>query len=152
LAEHFLKRHPRQEEPGGEFFIIPVLFVDAPSTPSEIELYDSILAAMDAPMSRSMRAGEKLRQIKVLAKRSQLKLLMIDEIHNQLAGSTKKQLVQANVIKGLSNELRVSMVLLGTYLAYNALKIDAQYLSLDPRCADERRSAETARDRNRPRP
>jgi len=55
-----------------------------------------------------------------------LRMLIIDELHNILAGSTKSQREFLNLLRFLGNELRVPIVGLGTKEAYLAIRSDDQ--------------------------
>jgi hypothetical protein len=46
-------------------------------------------------------------------KRMEVKLLMLDEVHNLLAGSAKEQRILLNALRYISNELQLSLVCLG---------------------------------------
>ncbi len=56
----------------------------------------------------------------------QLKVLVIDEIHHLLAGSTEKQRGFLNVIKYLGNELQIPIVGVGTEAAKRSIATDPQ--------------------------
>ncbi len=126
LVQRFISKHPRHRAESGESFVMPIVSINSPHLPDERELYVRILTAMQAPFSNGARPGDHFRQICYLAQRLDVKMLIIDEVHNQLAGALNKQKLLANAIKGLHNELGVAIVLVGTELAYNALQIDAQ--------------------------
>lgn len=59
-------------------------------------------------------------------KRMDVKLLMLDEVHNILAGSAKEQRVMLNTLRYLSNELKISLVCLGISDAREAISGDIQ--------------------------
>jgi Bacterial TniB protein len=56
-------------------------------------------------------------------------MIVIDEIHNILAGAVKKRDVFLNVIRNLGNDLQVPIVGVGTELAVNAIESDKQLSS-----------------------
>nr|WP_254601631.1 TniB family NTP-binding protein [Burkholderia lata] len=53
-------------------------------------------------------------------------MLDVDEVHHLLAGSHREQRASLNLLKFLANDLRISMVLVGTRDAVLALQTDAQ--------------------------
>lgn len=53
-------------------------------------------------------------------------LLVIDELHNMLAGSSTKQQIMFNAIKYLSNTLKISIIGAGTADLLRAVSIDEQ--------------------------
>jgi hypothetical protein len=126
LVEHFVNKYKRHEAADGNSIVIPVLLAEAPPEPNEKRLYENILDAMGAAIPPRSTVGELYRQLRHQIKKLGVRMLIIDEIHNQLAGPTNKQRIQATVIKTLVNQLRIPIVLVGTPLAYNALLIDDQ--------------------------
>ena len=53
-----------------------------------------------------------------------VRMLVIDELHNLLAGPYRSQRAMLNVIRQLANELRISLVCLGTREAREVLLSD----------------------------
>ncbi|UGA40744.1 TniB family NTP-binding protein [Chromobacterium haemolyticum] len=100
LIQHFAQRHPAEENPGAEYMIAPVLYVQAPPTPSEPGFYSGILNALFESVPTSSTDAKRAQVIRVL-RGIQLKVLIIDELHNVLAGSSVKQQQFLNMIKFL---------------------------------------------------
>ena len=71
---------------------------------------------------RSMRIAEwakrclskKVRALLIL-KQSKVRVIVIDEVHNLLAGSPREQRVILQLFRHLSNELKASLVFLGIH-------------------------------------
>lgn len=57
---------------------------------------------------------------------TQTKIIIIDEIHNILAGNTRKQREFLNILRFLGNELQLSIVGVGIKDAYLAIRSDDQ--------------------------
>ena len=57
------------------------------------------------------------------------RLMIVDEVHHLLAGSVREQRQSLNQLKFLSNELRLSVVALGTSEALYAMQTDPQIAS-----------------------
>lgn len=125
LVRTFLKRHPVDENIAGESVIAKVLYVQAPPAPSEDGLYAEILNCLFERIPTSSTAARRAQVIKVL-RGIDLKVLVIDELHNNLAGTTVKQQQFLNVIKYLGNELQISIVGCGTGDLLRAVSIDPQ--------------------------
>jgi len=125
LVETFMKRHPVDDNPNGEHIIAKVLKVQAPPAPSEDGLYAEILNSLFERLPTSSIAARRARTISVLRDVG-LKVLIIDELHNLLAGTTVKQQQFLNVIKYLGNELKISIVGCGTGDLLRAVSIDPQ--------------------------
>ncbi|RAX15082.1 transposase [Pseudarthrobacter sp. AG30] len=124
IIEKFRRRHPAESGPDRE--TIPVLIVQMPSEPSVSRFYTALLAAMGAPLLPRQR----LADLEVLAlsvlRRVGVRMLVIDELHNVLAGrdSTRREFL--NLLRFLGNELRIPLVGVGTREAYLAIRSDDQ--------------------------
>lgn len=125
LIKHFAQKHLPDENVGGESIKAPVLFCEAPSKPSDSALYTTILNSLYERVPSSSSDAKKSRTVEVL-KNIGLKVLIIDEMHNVLAGSSVKQTQFLNAIKSLSNELSISIVGCGTGDLIRAVSIDEQ--------------------------
>lgn len=125
LVHHFVNQHPAQENPYGEHIIAPVMYVQAPPAPSEAGLYAEILTSLFERIPAASPEARRSRVVSVL-EGVQLKVLVIDELHNLLAGSKTKQLQFWNALKYLGNELKISIVGCGTGDLVRAAAIDPQ--------------------------
>lgn len=126
LINRFCSKHPSEDNPSGEYIKVPVLMVQAPPTADEGRFYNAILDLLFAIYKPSDRIDRKQFQVIGLLKSVGLKMLIIDEIHHILAGSSNRQKVFLNVIKYLGNELQVPIVGVGTKDAYRAIQTDPQ--------------------------
>jgi hypothetical protein len=72
-----------------------------------------------------MLEHDALRQLK----KAQPRVIAIDEVHHLLACTPREQRAALNVLKFLSNELRVSIVALGTGEALHVMRTEAQIAS-----------------------
>lgn len=105
---------------------IPIVFVQMPAEPSVSRFYSMLLEAINAPFRRTNRLADLEQTTLNIFKRVGVKILIIDELHNLLAGSTQKQQVFLNLLRFLGNELRISLVGVGTKDAYLAIRSDDQ--------------------------
>lgn len=127
LINRFYKKNaPYIREGEYNSVVVPVLLIQAPPEPDERSFYNNILEILNAPIINSERSDNKRRRIINLLKQLEVKLLIIDEIHHVLAGTPTKQRVFLNVLKYLSNELKISIVCAGIRDAYNVIQSDAQ--------------------------
>jgi len=85
-----------------------------------------LLDQLNAPYKLSDKLERKQQQAFAILRRIETRILIIDEIHNILAGSLSRQRVFLNVIKYLSNELKISIVAVGTHDALHAINTDYQ--------------------------
>lgn len=124
IIEKFRRMHPPVSEPDREH--IPVLAVQMPSEPSVFRFYMTLLAALGAPTRPRMRVAELERLALTLLRAVGVRVLVIDELHNILAGSGATRREFLNLIRFLGNELRIPLVGVGTREAYLAIRSDDQ--------------------------
>lgn len=129
LITRFCKLHRGEDNPDGDAILLPVLAVQAPPGPDESRFYEKILDTVNAPYKQFDKASTKYLQVLSILRKIGTKMLIIDEIHNILAGSDKKHRYFLNVIKSLSNDLQIPIVAVGTREALNALSTDPQLYS-----------------------
>lgn len=124
IVEKFRRMHPPVSHPDHEH--IPVLAVQMPSEPSVIRFYVAVLAALGAPLRPRQRLAE-LEQVTLgLLRAVGVRVLVVDELHNVLAGRGEARREFLNLIRFLGNELRIPLVGVGTHEAYLAIRSDDQ--------------------------
>jgi hypothetical protein len=105
---------------------IPVLCVQMPSEPSVLRFYIALLAALGAPLQPRRRLAD-VEQISLKLLRSTgVRMLVIDELHNVLAGQGNSRREFLNLLRFLGNELRIPIIGVGTREAYLAVRSDDQ--------------------------
>lgn len=129
ILERFMSLHPPDFDPTAEVTNYPVVKVDAPPKPDISDFYSRILDALMSPYKPTAPAHQKYSQIKTLFRQLQVKVLIIDEIHHLIAGSTNRQREFRNALKTLGNEAKISIVAAGIEEAYNAFHADPQMSS-----------------------
>lgn len=105
---------------------IPIVVMQMPSEPSINRFYAMLLAAVGAPMRPTNRTAELEHRTLALLRTIGTRVLIIDELHNILAGSTKAQREFLNLLRSLGNDLRIPLVGVGTKEAYLAIRSDDQ--------------------------
>lgn len=124
IAERFRRAHAPSTAPDHE--IVPVAAVQMPPSPTVRRFYAGLLAALGSPVS-SHNATYLCEQVALkLLRTIGVRVLIIDELHNMLAGTPGQQREFLNLLRFLGNELRVSLVCLGTKEAYLAIRSDDQ--------------------------
>jgi hypothetical protein len=126
IVERFRRQHLPYESEDGNHEIVPVLVVQMPSDPTIQRFYSAITVALGSPVTHYPSTARSETMALKLLKITQTKILIIDEIHNLLAGSTSKQREFLNVLRFLGNELQVPIVGVGIKDAYLAIRSDAQ--------------------------
>jgi hypothetical protein len=124
IVERFRRAHPTVTGPGGEN--IPVVCLQMPPEPSALRFYTALLSAIGAPLRPQRRLPEAERLALSLLREVGVRILVIDEIHNVLAGPGEKRREFLNLLRFLGNELHVPLVGVGTREAYLAVRSDDQ--------------------------
>lgn len=126
ILERFRRQHLSYVSEDGEREVVPVLVMQMPSDPSISRFYTMLLYALHSPAMPRMRIPD----LEILALRlmrlTKVRMLVIDELHNILAGGTALRSEFLNLLRFLGNELRIPLVGAGTEDAYRAIRTDDQ--------------------------
>ncbi len=127
LMERFCSDHPARFDPEAGVERTPVLALQMAGKPGERRLYVQLLAALGLPPPGSRASVVDLEQSALRLMRAiGVQVLVIDEVHNILAGSQREQRVVLNTLRYLSNELKLSLVCFGVAEAREAISGDVQ--------------------------
>ena len=126
LMERFKRAHPAVYDPAERRMVMPVLALQMASHATERRFYGQMLTAVGVPFPARATILDLEIQVLRSLKRMDVKLLMVDEVHNILAGSAKEQRILLNTLRYLSNELKISLVCLGISEAREAIGGDIQ--------------------------
>lgn len=124
IIEKFRRTHPSITERDSEK--IPVVSVQMPSEPSIKRFYSALLVAIGAPIRPRQQLAELEQQALRLLRGVKVQMLVIDELHNIMAGAGSSQREFLNLLRFLGNELRIPMIGIGTKEAYLAIRSDDQ--------------------------
>lgn len=124
IIEKFRRLHPPISHVEHEQ--VPVLAVQMPSEPSVSRFYVALQAALGAPLRPRQRVPEMEQATLSLLRTVGVRVLVIDELHNVLAGRGDTRREFLNVLRFLGNELRIPLVGVGTREAYMAIRSDDQ--------------------------
>ncbi len=131
LAVQFTNLHPDssiEDDLGMTKVHKPVVLANVQSSDDK-DLYIAILEQLWTPF-RPTDSKAKLRyQVLHLLRECNVKILLLDEIHNLLRGTAIKQRIMMDTIKNLSNELMIPIVGIGTQDASLILASDPQHAS-----------------------
>lgn len=108
--------------------IRPVIYVEI-HKPDERELYTAILSQFWAPHNPAAPLAKLRHQAIHLLRKSQTRMLIIDEAHTIINGSPARRMDTMNELKMLGNVLSIPLVLVGTRNAASLLVLDSQYAS-----------------------
>jgi hypothetical protein len=126
IVNRFASRHEAFDCPDEGTIHVPVILIECPPVPSEGRLYDKILARLFAPYQAKDKPEKKQAEVFKLINRIGTKTIVIDEIHNLLAGSAAEQRKFLNALRQLGNELQIPIVAAGTKDALRAINTDPQ--------------------------
>jgi len=127
LMERFCSDHPAHFDPEAGVERTPVLALQMAGKPGERRLYVQLLAALGLPPPGSRASVVDLEQSALRLMRAiGVQVLVIDEVHNILAGSQREQRVVLDTLRYLSNELKLSLVCFGVAEAREAISGDVQ--------------------------
>ena len=127
LMERFCSDHPARFDPEAGVERTPVLALQMAGKPGERRLYVQLLTALGLPPPGSRASVVDLEQSALrLLRAIGVQVLVIDEVHNILAGSQREQRVVLNTLRFLSNELKLSLVCFGVAEAREAISGDVQ--------------------------
>jgi hypothetical protein len=126
IVEKFRRSYAPQSDPSCDRETLPVVVVQMPSEPSITRFYALLLAGMGAPLRPRARVAELEQLALRLMRAVGVRMLIIDELHNILAGKVDLRREFLNLIRFLGNELRIPIVGVGTREAYLAVRADEQ--------------------------
>jgi type II secretory pathway predicted ATPase ExeA len=107
----------------------PIILIEAPPRTEAKALYIAILKKFLTTYRPTDNADKLSNQVIHLMSECQVKMLIIDELHSFLTGTPVKQRTVMNVLKHLSNELRIPIIGVGTIDALMILHTDPQHAS-----------------------
>lgn len=126
LLNKFFEAYKPVITPSDTHLSVPVIYVQMPPKPDERRFYNVILETLNAPQKDNDRLEKKHGQVLSILRKVETKILIIDELHHILAGKYVNQRAFLNLIKYLSNELRIVIIGAGIKDAYHAINADHQ--------------------------
>lgn len=129
IIRKFQREHPMAFDSNRGVERREIVAMQMPATPDQHRFYSALLFELGAPHSASAGVSSLERLARDLLRRIAPRMLIVDEVHHMLAGSYREQRASLNLLKYLANDLRLSIVLVGTADAPLALQTDAQMSS-----------------------
>lgn len=126
LVTKFIRSLNEDSLTNSDYESIPIIHLQMPSEPKVQRFYSLLLNAIGAPYSPRAKVSELEVLVLNLLKKVNLKMLIIDEVHNILAGTAAQQREMLNLLRFLGNSLCIPLVCIGTKDAYLAIRSDAQ--------------------------
>jgi hypothetical protein len=126
IIEKFRRLHLAAQREDTDAEALPIVAVQMPSEPTVTRFYAMLLYSMHAPPRPRARVAELEGLTLRIMHSTGVRILVIDELHNLLAGSPAGQREFLGLIRFLGNELRIPIVGVGTKEASLAIRSDDQ--------------------------
>ena len=128
ILDKFRRAHPRLEASDTSDGIAqePVLKVPMPPGPDEQRFFGAILEALGLPGAPTDRVSTRQDAAMRLMRVTNVQVLVLDEVHNLLSGTSLQQRRLLNLLRWLGNELQIPLVAAGTAEALRAIRSDDQ--------------------------
>lgn len=104
----------------------PIVVMQMPSDPKIARFYSILLHVLDVRLRHRLRVSDLETMVLQVLKKLNVRILIIDEVHNLLAGTTAIQREFLNLLRFLGNQLKIPIVCVGTREAYFAIRSDDQ--------------------------
>lgn len=126
IMKRFRDQHPPVFDRRTGVLKTPVLAMEMVSRPGERRFYGELLTQLGAPLApRADIAQMEQAALRIMGAIG-LQVLVIDEVHNILAGTYREQRIVLNTLRFLSNRLQISLVCFGVNEAREAIGGDVQ--------------------------
>lgn len=126
IMKRFRDQHPPSFDRQTGVLKTPVLAIEMVSRPGERRFYGELLTLLGAPQKpRADIARMEQAALRIMAAIG-VQVLVVDEVHNILAGTYREQSIVLNMLRFLSNRRQISLVCFGVNDAREAIGGDVQ--------------------------
>lgn len=125
----FERRHPPEYDEVAGVEHRKIVSMQMPPTPDQNRFYTSLLFELGAPFNAAARISVLENLSREVLRKVSPRMLVVDEVHHLLSGSYREQRASLNLLKFLANDLKMTIVLVGTHDAEIALQTDSQMSS-----------------------
>jgi Bacterial TniB protein len=126
IMKRFREEHPPSFNPTTGTLKTPVLAMEMTSRPGERRFYAELLTLLGAPQRPRADIAQMEQAALRIMEAIGVQVLVIDEVHNILAGTYREQRIVLNTLRFLSNRLQISLVCFGVNDAREAIGGDVQ--------------------------
>ena len=126
IMQHFRDQHLPHLDRRTGILKTPVLAMEMVSRPGERRFYGELLSLLGAPQAPRADIAQMEQATLRIMKAIGTQVLVIDEVHNILAGTYREQRIVLNMLRFLSNRLQISLVCFGVNDAREAIGGDVQ--------------------------
>lgn len=126
IMQRFRDQHPQSFDRQSGVLKTPVLAMEMVTRPGERRFYGELLTLLGAPQAPRADITQMEQAALRIMKAIGVQVLVIDEVHNVLAGTYREQRIVLNTLRFLSNRLQISLVCFGVNEAREAIGGDIQ--------------------------
>ena len=126
IMKRFRDHHPPSFNSVTGKLKTPVLAMEMTSRPGERRFYAELLTLLGAPQRPRADIAQMEQAALRIMEAIGVQVLVIDEVHNILAGTYREQRIVLNTLRFLSNRLQISLVCFGVNDAREAIGGDVQ--------------------------
>jgi len=126
IMKRFRDQHPPNFSSLTGKLKTPVLAMEMTSRPGERRFYAELLTLLGAPQRPRADIAQMEQAAMRIMEAIGVQVLVIDEVHNILAGTYREQRIVLNTLRFLSNRLQISLVCFGVNDAREAIGGDVQ--------------------------
>lgn len=126
ITEKFRRDKLAAVPQSGTVDTVPVLRIQMPSVADQARFFNMVIMGLNAPTRPRDTLGNLETQVITLLKATGVRMLIIDEIHNMLAGTNAQLSGMLNLLRFLGNELQIPIVAVGVKEAFQAIHSDPQ--------------------------
>lgn len=126
IMKRFRDQHPPSFNSLTGRLKIPVLAMEMTSRPGERRFYAELLTLLGAPQRPRADIAQMEQAALRIMEAIGVQVLVIDEVHNILAGTYREQRIALKTLRFLSNRLQISLVCFGVNDAREAIGGDVQ--------------------------
>lgn len=126
IMKRFRDQHPPSFSALTGKLKTPVLAMEMTSRPGERRFYAELLTLLGAPQRPRADIAQMEQAAMRIMEAIGVQVLVIDEVHNILAGTYREQRIVLNPLRFLSNRLQISLVCFGVNDAREAIGGDVQ--------------------------
>ncbi len=126
IMKRFRDQHPPSFNSVTGKVKTPVLAMEMTSRPGERRFYAELLTLLGAPQRPRTDIAQMEQAALRIMEAIGVQVLVIDEVHNILAGTYREQRIVLNTLRFLSNRLQISLVCFGVNDAREAIGGDVQ--------------------------
>lgn len=109
IIEKFRRTHLSEKSNHSQSEEMPIVVVQMPSDPKIPRFYSMLLYAMNVRLLSRSRISDLETKVLQALEKLKVKLIIIDEVHNLLAGTSAAQREFLNLIRFLGNQLKLPM-------------------------------------------